>query len=257
MGRRFGRRSARSILTAPLRRRHYRALAGALRRYPTPLRNLWRYLLQRGSYPYRCRIRTPLGEIAPTLPGPHDMLTVTEVFCAGAYSVGRDAAVIVDFGANIGITALYFLTEAPGSRLHLFEPNPALARALGENLAGFADRVQLSEVAISTHEGSTEFGVEPSGRYGGIGVPGTTPIEVPCRSATAVLEEILRAEGKIDLLKIDVEGIEIELLRSLPAELLPRIGEIQLETAYDANPLPGAFRMSRERPMSRLRPISR
>ena len=250
-----GRRPASNLLRAPFRRRHYRALIASLRRYPQPARNLWRYVLQRGRYPYSCRIRTPLGEIAPTLQGPDDMLTVNEVFCVGVYPVPSEASVIVDFGANIGISALYFLTEAPDCHVHLFEPNPKLSGRLRANLARFEERIEINEVAVATYEGTTSFGLEPTGRYGGIGIPGASgEIEVPCRSANSILGRVLRDEGRIDVLKIDVEGTEIELLRSLDPNLIGRIGMIHVETGFRDNPLPDLCMMHRQGVITTLRP---
>jgi FkbM family methyltransferase len=213
---------------------------------------------RRGRYPYRCRIRTPAGEIAPTLYSPDDMITVNEVFCVGVYPVPPDASVIVDFGANIGISALYFLTEARHSRVHLFEPNPRLSERLRDNLTGFADRVAISEVAVSTHDGATSFGVEPTGRYGGIGVPWASElIEVPSRSADSVLRQILRDDGRIDVLKIDVEATEVEILRSLAPDVVNSIGMIHVETGFGDNPLGDLCTMHRQGVISTLTPKSR
>jgi FkbM family methyltransferase len=246
-------RRLRSVLAAPLRRRHHRALRAALHRYETPRRDLWRYFTMRGKYPYRCSIHTPAGEIAPVLHGPHDMVTVHEIFCAGAYPIDPDAAVVVDFGANIGISALYFLTEAPRSRVHVFEANPTLIGRLRENLEPFADRVAVNEVAVSTYTGVTAFGVEMTGRYGGIVAPvRLETLEVLCLSGTAALEQVLREEGRIDLLKIDVEGTEVELLRSMDPAVLDRVGAIAVETAVKENPLDGRFAMRRADKVSHL-----
>jgi FkbM family methyltransferase len=251
MERRTAGRRVRDVIAGPLRRRNRRALAAARARYRTPARDLWRYMTLRGHYPYRCRLRTPSGEIAPVLDGPHDMVTVHEVFCARTYPVDRQARVVVDFGANIGISALYFLTEAPRSRVHLYEPNPALIDRLRSNLAGFEDRVVVNEMAISAHTGTTGFGVEPTGRYGGIVTPSRTEtIDVPCRSAQEALRLVLEAEGRIDLLKIDVEGTEMVILRSLDREVLDRVDAIAVETALEENLLPGLYSMRREGQLS-------
>jgi FkbM family methyltransferase len=248
-----GGRRLRSVFAAPLRRRHHRALRAALHRYETPGRDLWRYLSMRGTYPYRCRLHTPGGEIVPLLHGPHDMVTVHEVFCSGSYPIDRQATVVVDFGANIGISALYFLTEAPRSRVHVFEGNPALIGRLRGNLTPFGDRVVVNDVAVSTYTGTTAFGVEETGRYGGIVAPARTEtIEVPCRSAAEVLEQVLRDEGRIDLLKIDVEGTEIEILRSIDPAVLDRVDAIAVETAVKENPLEGRFAMRRTEQVSHL-----
>jgi FkbM family methyltransferase len=248
-----GRRRLRSVLAAPLRRRHHRALRAALHRYETPGRDLWRYLSMRGSYPYRCRLRTPAGEIAPLLHGPHDMVTLHEVFCSRTYPIDPQATVVVDFGANIGISALYFLSEAPRSRVHLFEGNPALIGRLRENLRSFGDRVVVNDVAVSAHTGMTEFGVEETGRYGGIVAPArTATIEVPCLSATEALEQVLHDEGRIDLLKIDVEGNEMVILRTLDPAVLDRVDAIVVETAVEENLLEGRFAMRRTEKISHL-----
>jgi FkbM family methyltransferase len=253
MVRETGGRRLRDMLAVPLRRRHRRALVAALRCYRAPARVLWRYLTLRGDYPYRCPLRTPVGQIEPVLEGPHDMVTVHEVFCARTYPIDRQAGVIVDFGANIGISALYFLTEAPRSRVHLYEGNPALIARLRRNLAGFEDRVVVNELAISTHTGTTEFGVEPTGRYGGIVAPSRTEtIEVPCRSALEALRLVLETEDRIDLLKIDVEGTEMVILGSLDQTLLDRVDAIAVETAIEENLLPGLYSMRREEQISHL-----
>jgi hypothetical protein len=86
--------------------------------------NARRYLTARGEYPYVCRVRTPSGTIAPTLYSSHDILTVNEIFCRGDYRYGPDLRVAVDVGANIGISALYFLTRNSGARVYAFEPDP-------------------------------------------------------------------------------------------------------------------------------------
>jgi FkbM family methyltransferase len=241
----LGGRSPSTLLAGALRWRNYRGLIEAFRRYASPLSDLRRYVAGTGTYPYRCRIRTRGGLVCPTLYSHHDMLTVHEVFCRRVYPVDPASAVIVDVGANIGISALYFLTEAPHSRCHLFEANPALIGRLRGNLGELSPRVVVNELALATFDGRAEFGLEKTGRYGGIGVPAPATIEVPCRSATGALEQVLAAEGEIDLLKLDVEGIELDLLRSLPGSVLDRIHAIHVETESPHNPLPGSFEMKR------------
>jgi len=253
----LGGRSPSTLLAGALRWRNYRGLAEAFKRYQSPWSDLRRYVAGSGTYPYRCRIRTRRGLVAPTLYSHHDMLTVHEVFCRRVYPVDPGAAVIVDVGANIGISALYFLTEAPSSRCHLFEANPALIGRLRENLTEFSQRVIVNELALATFDGRTRFGLEETGRYGGIGVAAPATIEVRCRSATGALEEVLAAEGEIDLLKLDVEGIELDLLRGLPGSVLEGIRAIHIETEVPDNPLPGSFEMKRSGLVSSLSKPSR
>jgi FkbM family methyltransferase len=197
-------------------------------RYPEPLQNLRRFLTGKGTYPYRCRIRTPLGIVAPTLYTSHDMSTVNEVFCRLDYRAPSDLRVAVDFGSNIGISALYFLTRNPTARVYLFEPNPVNVARLRANLAGYEDRYELDAAAVAVSAGDVSFATEPTGRYGRISEDGDV-ITVPCRAVGEVMERILEREGRVDLLKVDIEGNEEALLAAIDPDLLKRVDAICCE----------------------------
>ena len=74
----IGGTAPRRVLAAPFQRDHYRAAAQMLLRYPDRFDAARRYLGGSGDYPYRCRIRTPLGVVATALYSRDDMLTVNE-----------------------------------------------------------------------------------------------------------------------------------------------------------------------------------
>ena len=141
----IGGRAPRRVLAAPFQRDHYRAAAQMLLRYPDRFDAARRYLGGSGDYPYRCRIRTPLGVVATTLYSRDDMLTVNEVFCRQDYRAGTDLRVAVDLGANIGISALYFLTQSADSRVYSWEPDPKNITRLRQNLRGYEERYELAE----------------------------------------------------------------------------------------------------------------
>lgn len=209
---------------------NYRALLQGARLYTRPRENLGRYLLRRGGYPYRCEVRTPLGIVAPVLHSADDMLTVNEVFCREDYRAAPGVRVVVDVGSNIGISALYFLTRGPAVRVHAFEPVPINVERLRANLAGFEDRLSLREVAVAERTGRVPFGIEPTGRYGGIGVATGRSIDVECVDVNSVLGEVLESEGTIDVLKLDTEGMEVATVAAIDPVHLRRIRTIYLET---------------------------
>ena len=235
-------RTLGQLAGAIVRPRHYRALAGMLLAYDHPFEGLSRYLLGWGTYPVSFGIRTPLGRIRPTLYSFHDMLTLNEIFCRGDYRCGPDIHTVVDFGSNIGLSALYFLTRTPDARCYLFEPLPMNIERLRRNLAGFEERFCLQETAVGLQDGEVSFGCEPTGVYGGIGMEKDQLIKdvirVPCRSANDVLREVLRERGSIDLLKIDIQCLENEVLRAIPEDLLRGIRRVFIEQRYVTNPLP-------------------
>jgi FkbM family methyltransferase len=226
----LGNRSPAAVLRAPLRPGHYRALVNMVRSYPRFAENLWRFLRAGGAYPYRCAVRTPLGVIAPTLYSSHDISTVNEVFCRLDYATGRELEVAVDVGANIGISALYFLTRNHTSRCYLFEADPRNVRRLRANLAAYEGRYVLEECAVALESGSVDFGVEDTGRYGGIGVETDRAIRVNARNVNDVLDGVLAHERAIDVLKIDVEGLEAELVAAIRPDVLARIERIYFES---------------------------
>jgi FkbM family methyltransferase len=212
-----------------LRGRNYQALWRMRHVYPDFIDNALRYFLGRGDYPYACRIRTPQGEVAPTLFSAHDIWTVNEVFCRCDYGDDRAAQVVVDIGSNIGISALYFLTRNPVCRVWLYEPVPRNVERLRANLTGYEDRYTLREAAVAPVAGRLSFGVEESGRYGGVGVETGRTIEVDGAGINDVVGEVLESVPAIDVLKIDTEGSELAILAALEPELLRRVRTAYLE----------------------------
>jgi FkbM family methyltransferase len=127
----------------------------------------------------------------------------------------------VDVGANVGAHSIMMGRRVgKGGRVIAFEPIPATASLMRENLAlNRMENVQLFEAAISDTQGSIEMNVFDQ-RYSAWNSRGSTifdgiaPVEtvrVPAES----LDEKMRvcAVERITFLKIDVEGYELEALR--------------------------------------------
>jgi FkbM family methyltransferase len=213
-----------------LRRENYAAMWRMRRVAVQPRTTAWRYLTGRGEYPWRCPVHTPLGVVAPRTYSHDDIVTVTEIFCRLDYDAPADVRVVVDLGSNIGVSGLYFVTRNPQVRCHLYEPVPRNVARLRENLAGYEDRYRLTQAAVWDRDGTVEFGVEPTGRYGGIGVAANETIEVPCLDVNRVLDRVLEEAPAIDVLKLDTEGAELATVAAIRGDLLARIRVIYLET---------------------------
>lgn len=200
--------------------------------FSSPVNNLARYVAGIGKYPYTCEIHTPLGRATLDLGSSHDIVTVTEVFCREDYRCRSDIEVVVDIGSNIGASGLYFLTRNSSCRVYLFEPDPRNVARLRSNLAQYADRTRLSEVAIvptPSSDGNVPFGLEPTGRYGRISDDSNRAITVQATTINDALRDILEREQRIDVLKIDTEGSEPDLVTALDPSALPHIDVIYFE----------------------------
>ena len=237
----LGGRPPLMVLKETFRPRNYAALIRMLRVYPAFPAAAWRYFTGRGRYPYRCRVRTPAGTIAPTLYSGHDMWTVNEIFCREDYAAEPPIRTVVDIGSNIGISALYFLTRDPECRCWLHEPVPENVERLRQNLAGYEDRYELREVAVAAEGGTATFGIEDSGRYGGIGVQLARSIEVECLAVDEALGSVLAEAAVVDVLKMDTEGTELELLSAAAPLLSASVRQVFLESADRSHPVPEPF----------------
>jgi FkbM family methyltransferase len=235
---------------AILKPANYSGVLKTLRGCSSPMDFLRRYVLKSGKYPVKFHIQTPIGAVSPTAFLPDDILTINEIFFRADYGDDRDARTVVDFGSNIGISALYFLSRNRECRVYCFEPLAQNVERLKVNLIGFEDRYELQEMAVATDDGVVEFGWEATGRYGGIGRPGLPTISVPAVDSNRVLKEIIKVRGEIDLLKIDIEELEYELTARIPSEIATRVRRIVVEQRFRANPLAATHRISYKHPIT-------
>ncbi|HEV2068748.1 MAG TPA: FkbM family methyltransferase [Acidimicrobiales bacterium] len=239
-----GVRTVRALLRAPFEARHYRALLRMHQRSRRFFETLMRYFLKRGRYPHDATVLTPEGPLTFRLNVADDMVTLHEVFFREDYCVAPGLGVVVDVGTNIGISTAYFLTYGSADRCYAFEPDPRNLARLERHLEAFHDRLVVSDEAVGLQSGPAFFGIEPTGRYGGLGVETGHEIEVTVRDINEVLEKILTKEGRIDLLKIDVEGLELPLVAAVRSDLLKNIDRVYFEHHEPVNPYPDDFDLS-------------
>ena len=162
------------------------------------------------------------GGIASTLPGGETVRVLPEYRHMGwnavEYAAFRAAAapggVALDVGANVGAYALLLGTWLrPGGRVYAFEPSPAAFDGLRRHVAlnGLADVVRPVRAAVSDAEGTAALA--------GADQQGTSRLAHPEEGGTEMVETttidgFCAREGITpSLIKIDVEGWELEALR--------------------------------------------
>lgn len=130
---------------------------------------------------------------------------------------------IIDGGANIGVSVLYFKGVYPGARVVAFEPFEEAFAALKKNVEsrGHGD-VELVQAALGAAE--TNVGFMAEGSYAGRVARGADPSTASVR--TVRLRPYL--ERRVDLLKLNIEGGETEVLADC-ADLLGNVERIALE----------------------------
>jgi FkbM family methyltransferase len=142
----------------------------------------------------------------------------------GALGDLKNPRVLVDGGAYIGDTSAYFLSRFPELRSIALEPMADSLAQARVNLAPYGDRVELREAAL-TVDGAM---VRMSGEQTGARIGDTGNIEVPSQSIPQILDSL--PEGRIDILKMDIEGAEGMIFAQSPETWLERVGMIIVET---------------------------
>lgn len=231
----IGKRNLLQLFKALFAKQHYIALINIFLICCNPFNFFKRYFLGSGNYPTKIALRTPLGKIKPEIYSYYDILTINEIFCRIDYKAKNDIKIIVDIGSNIGISALYFLTRNNYCKCYLFEPDPDNIIKLNSNLKNFKNRYELKECAITKEGGVKQFGRDPAGRCGGLNRKTGNYINVRCCHINEVLKKIFETCDIIDILKIDIEGDELEVLKSIDKNLLNKIKNIYFEIDYTIN----------------------
>jgi len=136
---------------------------------------------------------------------------IREIINGGIYKfqASTNSPLILDCGANIGMSVVYFKRLYPDSIVIAFEPDPLLFSILSNNISNFAfDNVELQQVAVWVNDEGVKFSCE-GGHSGRISYPDDDDIVlVP----SIRLKNFLESVDSVDMLKMDIEGAEADVL---------------------------------------------
>jgi len=124
------------------------------------------------------------------------------------FKADNDAPRIVDCGANIGLSVLYFKQLYPNSTITAFEADPKIYEYLKRNIdVNHIQGVDAISKAVWSEEKILSFSSQ-GGDAGRIDAGGDNNIvQIPAVPLKPYLAE------PVDLLKIDVEGAELDVLQ--------------------------------------------
>ena len=121
---------------------------------------------------------------------------------------------IIDCGANIGLSVLFFKREFPNCRIIAFEPDKQIFKILQKNINSFGfENIRLINKGVWEKEGTLFF--KRDGSDGG-------RIEIENNKLEYKVEVVKLSDyldEQIDFLKIDIEGAEISVLNECKEEL--------------------------------------
>lgn len=164
-------------------------------------------------------------------PNTHDvdsvMSTVIRADC-GKFKPSLAPKTIIDAGAYIGDSTVYFLNTYPGSTVIAVEPDPESAAMARRNVEAYGARAEIVEAAVTADGGTVYL----SGFETGANVNSESGRPVPSCTVPDLIAKL--PGGRVDLLKLDIEGAEDELFQKNPEAWLSNVGYLIVETHGEA-----------------------
>ena len=151
-----------------------------------------------------------------------DIDAFEQIFVGNEYDflVETQPKVIVDAGANIGLTSIYFANRYPEAKIIAIEPEQSNFELLKENVAPYANIIPLRAALWHKNEeidlvdpGRGKWGFMTQNSESDPNPVATLPGSI-CHKVKAITVDRLMGEYKLDrinILKIDIEGAEKEV----------------------------------------------
>ena len=124
------------------------------------------------------------------------------------FETSSKVPVIYDCGANVGTSCAFFKHIYPQSRILAFEPNPKITDYLLRNIKNNSlENIELINKAVWTNNDGLDLGLDDADASSIHLEKNKTKVE------SVRLKDYLLKEATVDMLKMDIEGAEIEVLK--------------------------------------------
>lgn len=160
---------------------------------------------QRISHPMHLRMRTT------------DVSLYEEIIVNAEYEFesGREPSVVIDAGANIGLTSVYFANRYPRAKIIAIEPEASNFAMLSKNAERYPNIVPV-QAALWKDDAMVNLSDPGSGNWGFQTEERKNGSASGSEVRGVTIDTLMREHGldRIDILKIDIEGSEKEVFES-------------------------------------------
>jgi FkbM family methyltransferase len=170
-------------------------------------------------------------------PDKGDLFVFYEVLAFDAYALPDDflapdeVRTIVDCGANVGMTSLFLAQRYPAARIFAIEAEPENFAILKHNTAAVDRIIPIHAAVTGSPKELVRFstGALAWGNKILDGAANSEYVDVPAITMEALIHT--HGLGRIDLLKVDIEGGEEDLFKH--PGFLAKVGTIMIELHGD------------------------
>jgi FkbM family methyltransferase len=164
--------------------------------------------------------------------GSSDFKVFEQVMVFGHYNYnGQNESpveTVIDLGANVGLSALYFITKYPNARVIAVEPEKHNYEQLVKNVTGFSNVYALNS-AIWYENKELEIYDGGRGEYA-FRIVEANGKKIGTTTCITINDIVKKYNLKrIDILKIDIEGAEKELFMYNYKDWLPMVQCVMIE----------------------------
>lgn len=173
------------------------------------------------------------GELAP-----YTEIVINHGYEISSEFIAKGNNTVIDLGANIGIYSISQGQRLKGGKVFAFEPNPVVFGRLKKNIAvNNMSNVFAFNKAVTANTGSVQFCFREKRTTQGSVTGNNIGNFQKYNVESVTLDDIVEGENLkgIDILKIDVEGSEVDVLKGGMRKALNLTKNIVLE--YHSNEL--------------------
>lgn len=167
---------------------------------------------------------------------PNTLSIFKEIFLNNVYSQGEvkldENDIVFDIGANVGVFS-HYASQIKGTQVYAFEPHPKNFEFLSNNVKqNKIENIHCFEFALGSNnedrillEGNIAGGHKFS--YNNISDRAEGSLKVKAVTFGQMMEELNL--NRIDFVKLDCEGAEGEIIKSIGQEVFKRINKMAIE----------------------------